>query len=106
MRYYRLMECFRSLTSVPLVRNTSFNENEPVVCSPKEALDRFLRIETNILGLGDFFIKRLEELPPRDADFRQPLCPLRDREPDRLQAVLAHDGAQMHGVLHRHDRAA
>ena len=41
--YYRLIECFRDLTGVPMVLNTSFNENEPVVCWPEEALDCFLR---------------------------------------------------------------
>ena len=34
-RYYRLIECFRELTGVPMVLNTSFNENEPIVCRPK-----------------------------------------------------------------------
>src|SRR6185312_3993174 len=35
-RYHGLIECFRDLTGVPMVLNTSFNENEPVVCTPKE----------------------------------------------------------------------
>ena len=35
-RYYRLIECFRDLTGVPMVLNTSFNENEPVVCKPQK----------------------------------------------------------------------
>ena len=42
-RYYRLIEAFRDLTGIPMVLNTSFNENEPVVCRPEEALDCFLR---------------------------------------------------------------
>ena len=42
-RYHRLIESFRDLTGVPMVLNTSFNENEPVVCEPEEALDCFLR---------------------------------------------------------------
>ena len=33
-RYYALIEAFRELTGVPMVLNTSFNENEPVVCKP------------------------------------------------------------------------
>src|SRR5262249_42606089 len=41
-RYHRLIESFRSLTDIPMVLNTSFNENEPVVCKPQEALDCFL----------------------------------------------------------------
>jgi carbamoyltransferase len=36
-RYHRLIGCFRELTGVPMVLNTSLNENEPVVCWPEEA---------------------------------------------------------------------
>jgi carbamoyltransferase len=59
-RYYCLIEAFRDLTGVPLVLNTSFNENEPVVCKPQEALDCFLRTRMDILVLGDFLITRRE----------------------------------------------
>jgi carbamoyltransferase len=57
-RYYRLIEHFRDLTGVPLVLNTSFNENEPVVCYPEEALDCFLRTKMDILVLENFFLER------------------------------------------------
>jgi carbamoyltransferase len=57
-RYYRLIEAFRDLTGVPMVLNTSFNENEPVVCRPEEALDCFLRTKMDVLVLGDFYISR------------------------------------------------
>jgi len=57
-RYYRLIEKFNKLTGVPLVLNTSFNENEPVVCRPEEALDCFLRTKMDVLVLGDYFIER------------------------------------------------
>ena len=57
-RYYRLIEHFRDLTGVPLVLNTSFNENEPVVCYPEEALDCFLRTEMDLLVVGNFWIAR------------------------------------------------
>jgi len=43
---------------VPVVLNTSFNENEPIVCNPQEALDCFLRTKMDVLVLGNFFIKR------------------------------------------------
>jgi len=56
--YHQLITCFQELTSVPLVLNTSFNENEPVVCRPEEALDCFLRTRMDVLVLGDFFIER------------------------------------------------
>jgi carbamoyltransferase len=57
-RYYRLIEAFRDLTNVPMVLNTSFNENEPVVCQPKEALDCFLRTKMDVLVLGETFMVR------------------------------------------------
>jgi carbamoyltransferase len=52
-RYATLIEAFRDLTGVPMVLNTSFNENEPVVCRPEEALDCFLRTRMDRLVLGD-----------------------------------------------------
>jgi carbamoyltransferase len=57
-RYWRLIEAFREITGVPMVLNTSFNENEPVVCSPAEALDCFLRTKMDLLVLGDAVIDR------------------------------------------------
>ncbi len=57
-RYWKLIEDFRQITGVPMVLNTSFNENEPVVCRPVEALECFLRTKMDILVLGDFFIQR------------------------------------------------
>jgi carbamoyltransferase len=57
-RYYRLIESFRDITGVPMVLNTSFNENEPVVCEPKEALDCFLRTKMDVLVLGNMLITR------------------------------------------------
>jgi carbamoyltransferase len=57
-RYYRLIESFGELTGVPMVLNTSFNENEPVVCRPEEALDCFLRTRMDLLCLGETVISR------------------------------------------------
>lgn len=57
-RYAALIEAFREQTGVPMVLNTSFNENEPVVCRPKEALDCFLRTKMDVLVLGDVLIRR------------------------------------------------
>ena len=57
-RYYRLIAAFERLTGVPIVLNTSFNENEPVVCRPEEALDCFLRTKMDVLVLGNHFISR------------------------------------------------
>jgi carbamoyltransferase len=57
-RYYRLIECFWNLTGVPMVLNISFNENEPVVCRPEEALDCFLRTKVDALVIGDVLMLR------------------------------------------------
>lgn len=57
-RYYRLIEHFRDLTGIPLVLNTSFKENEPVVCFPEEALNCFLRTKMDLLVLGNFYVER------------------------------------------------
>jgi carbamoyltransferase len=56
--YYRLIEAFSRITGVPMVLNTSFNENEPVVCRPEEALDCFLRTRMDVLVLGCRIISR------------------------------------------------
>ena len=57
-RYHRLIEAFHERTGVPMVLNTSFNENEPVVCRPEEAIDCFLRTRMDVLVLGDHLIER------------------------------------------------
>jgi carbamoyltransferase len=56
--YYNLISEFNSISGVPMVLNTSFNENEPVVCTPKEALDCFLRTKMDVLVLKNYFISR------------------------------------------------
>jgi len=65
LRYYRLIEHFRDLTGIPLVLNTCFNENEPVICYPEEALDCFLRTQIDILVLRNFWIARAKSLQRR-----------------------------------------
>ena len=57
-RYYRLIQAFAELTNVPMVLNTSFNENEPVVCKPEEALDCFLRTKMDVLVMEDWLVGR------------------------------------------------
>jgi carbamoyltransferase len=47
------------MTGVPILLNTSFNENEPVVCKPEEALNCFLRTKMDVLVCGNYFIERL-----------------------------------------------
>jgi carbamoyltransferase len=57
-RYHALISAFRDLTGVPVVLNTSFNDNEPIVCRPEEAIDCFQRTQMDALVLGDFLITR------------------------------------------------
>jgi carbamoyltransferase len=57
-RYYGLIEAFRKRTGVPILLNTSFNENEPIVNTPEEALDCFLRTEMDMLVLENCVIQR------------------------------------------------
>ena len=57
-RYWSLIKSFEQLTGVPVVLNTSFNDNEPIVCRPEEALDCFQRTQMDALMLGDFLITR------------------------------------------------
>lgn len=57
-RYHCLISTFGRMTGVPIVLNTSFNENEPVVCKPQEALDCFLRTKMDVLVMGDWFVER------------------------------------------------
>jgi carbamoyltransferase len=56
--YHQLISAFKSLTGVPIVLNTSFNENEPVVCHPREALECFLRTKMDVLVLGSWMVRR------------------------------------------------
>jgi carbamoyltransferase len=57
-RYWGLIKAFDQLTGVPVVLNTSFNDNEPIVCRPQEALDCFQRTQMDALVLGDFLITK------------------------------------------------
>lgn len=57
-RYYKLIKTFGEMTGVPILLNTSFNENEPVVCRPEEALNCFLRTKMDVLVLGDYVVER------------------------------------------------
>lgn len=57
-RYYALIDTFRQKTGVPILLNTSFNENEPIVNTPEEALDCFLRTQMDMLVLENCVIER------------------------------------------------
>jgi carbamoyltransferase len=57
-RFYALIREFERQTGVPVILNTSFNDNEPIVCRPEEALDCFLRTQMDALVLGNTLITR------------------------------------------------
>jgi carbamoyltransferase len=57
-RYYQLIKYFYKKTGVPMILNTSFNENEPIVCTPEQALDCFLRTRMDILVMENVLIAR------------------------------------------------
>jgi carbamoyltransferase len=56
--YWSLIKEFANLTGVPVVLNTSFNENEPIVCTPEEALRCFLRTRMDVLVLGNLMLEK------------------------------------------------
>ena len=58
-RYYQLISDFAELTGVPVILNTSFNENEPIVCTPQEAIDCFKKTKMDVLYLGNYAVRRV-----------------------------------------------
>jgi carbamoyltransferase len=61
--FYRLISEFDRLTGVPMVLNTSFNDTEPIVCSPDDALRTFKASQIDALCLGDFVVERVPAAP-------------------------------------------
>jgi len=57
-RYRRLLESFARRTGVPVLLNTSFNVNEPIVCTPREAVACFLRTEVEWLVMETLLVRR------------------------------------------------
>ncbi len=57
-RYWELISEFEKITGVPVLLNTSFNENEPIVCTPLDAVNCFLRTEFDVLAIGDFLVEK------------------------------------------------
>lgn len=58
--YYDLISAFHRKTGVPVILNTSFNENEPIVCTPEEAIDCFQRTRMDVLAIGSFFVTKAD----------------------------------------------
>jgi carbamoyltransferase len=61
IRYWRLIKAFENETGVPVVLNTSFNENEPIVNTPDEALACFMRTRMDRLVLGNWMLVRTSD---------------------------------------------
>lgn len=57
-RYYQLISDFHELTGVPVLLNTSFNENEPIVCTPRHAIDCFMKTRMDVLYIGNHAVRR------------------------------------------------
>jgi len=58
--YWKLIRRFEDETGVPVLLNTSFNENEPIVQTPAQAIDCFLRTEMDVLSIGRFLLRKEE----------------------------------------------
>lgn len=58
--YWKLIKEFEKLTGVPVLLNTSFNDNEPVVCRPEEAVNCFLRTKMDVLAIGKYVVEKRE----------------------------------------------
>jgi carbamoyltransferase len=58
--YYDLIRTFERKTGIPVVLNTSFNENEPIVCAPEEAIDCFQRTRMDVLAIGPYLALKSE----------------------------------------------
>jgi carbamoyltransferase len=70
--YWKLIRAFGDRTGVPVVVNTSFNDNEPIVCKPQEALDCFLRTRMDVLVMGNFVLRRSAVANVGDAPMQSP----------------------------------
>ena len=56
--YYDLISAFEEKTGIPIILNTSFNENEPIVAKPSEAIECFLRTKMDVLVIGSFICRK------------------------------------------------
>ena len=64
--YWKLIHKFEEVTGVPVLLNTSFNENEPIVQTPAQAIDCFLRTQMDVLVIGAFLLHKEENLTPSE----------------------------------------
>jgi carbamoyltransferase len=57
-RYWQVIKEFENITGVPVILNTSFNENEPIVCTPQQAIDCFVRTKMDALVIGNCVVQK------------------------------------------------
>jgi carbamoyltransferase len=67
-RYWKLLKRFGEMSGVPILLNTSFNENEPIVNTPAQAIDCFMRTKMDALAMGSFLVVKSPETAQRDAE--------------------------------------
>ena len=87
-RYYGLIEAFGRLTGVPVLLNTSFNRTEPIVASPADAVDCYLRTGMDVLVMGDFYTT--DRGPASAATFSERAQPAPARDAHAEVALSAH----------------
>jgi len=73
-RYYQLISCFGDITGIPVLLNTSFNNNcEPIVDTPRQAINCFLTTHLDYLIIGDYIIQKVDQF---EVEFLLSLHPL------------------------------
>jgi carbamoyltransferase len=63
-RYHKLISEFFKLSGVPMVLNTSFNDSEPIVCTPDDAINTFMKTDIDYLAIGDFLVSKADNPRP------------------------------------------
>ena len=60
-KFWSLIQAFKQLTGIPVMLNTSFNENEPIVCTPRDAIECFVHNKIDCLAIGNFWFEKDEK---------------------------------------------
>jgi carbamoyltransferase len=81
-RYYGLIEEFGRLTGVPILLNTSFNRSEPIVASPRDAIECYLKSGMDVLVLGDYYVSDRAPAPAKYAAGRVQTAPPPEAVPE------------------------
>ncbi|OGR67713.1 MAG: hypothetical protein A2X30_09315 [Elusimicrobia bacterium GWB2_63_16] len=71
-KYHKLISHFYDITGVPLVLNTSFNDDEPIVCSPYDAINTFCKTRIDYLALGNLLVERKAQTAALRLDRQEP----------------------------------